>query len=102
MAGYRFAGRKYAITAASRSPFTVSKIVDSKDFVRINAIDNDTLLQIDFVNGRVKRFGDFTYQGAYRLDNPLNILSNKISAVQADACLSGYSLNCLGNSPSIP
>ena len=56
-------------------------MIGYKDFIRINVINNDILLQIDFVNDHVKRFGDIIYQGPYRLDNPLNILSNKISAV---------------------
>ena len=36
---------------------------------------------MDFVNDRVKRFGDLKYHDGYRLDNLLNILSNKITAV---------------------
>lgn len=65
----------------SATHFTIQKQVDSKDFIRIHIGKNGVLLQVDFVNDRVKRFGDFTYQQGYRLDNPLNILSNKISAV---------------------
>lgn len=63
------------------SGFEYSRTVDSKDFIRIIVSKNDIPLQVDFVNDRVKRFGDFNYHKGFRLDNPLNILSNKISAV---------------------
>lgn len=61
--------------------YTVEKQVDSKDFIRINVFKNKNLLQVDFVNDRVKRFGNFDHQCGYKLDNVLNILSNKITAV---------------------
>ena len=60
---------------------TVSRQVDSKDFIRIQITKDNVRLQVDFINDRVKRFGDFKYHGGYKLDNPLNILSNKITAV---------------------
>ncbi|MFO7761604.1 MAG: hypothetical protein R6V20_08350 [Desulfobia sp.] len=64
-----------------KSGFEHSRTVDSKDFIRIMVSKNDIPLQVDLVNDRVKRFGNFNYHKNYRLDNPLNILSNKISAV---------------------
>ncbi len=57
------------------------KIVDSKSFVRINIIEADIVLQIDFINDSVNRYGDFIFINNYKLDNPLNILSNKITAI---------------------
>ena len=69
------------IAGISRKNYTVSKQVDSKDFIRIQITKDNVRLQVDFVNDRVKRFGDFEYHGGYKLDNPLNILSNKITAV---------------------
>ena len=71
------------IDKITQSNFASKKLVDSKDFIRINVFknENDIQLQVDFVNDRVKRFGDFTHHKGYILDNPLNILSNKISAV---------------------
>jgi len=57
------------------------KIVDSKSFVRINVIENSIVLQIDFINDSVNRHGDFIFINNYKLDNPLNILSNKITAI---------------------
>ena len=57
------------------------KTVESKDFVRI-LIDKDyTKLQIEFINDRVKKFGKFNLYKNYKLDNPKNILSNKLTAV---------------------
>ena len=64
-----------------RQNYAVHKQVDSKDFIRIQITKNNVRLQVDLVNDRVKRFGDFRYHDGYRLDNPLNILSNKITAV---------------------
>ena len=72
---------KDIIARISRQHFAVSRQVDSKDFIRIQITKDNVRLQVDFVNDRVKRFGDFKYHGGYKLDNPLNILSNKITAV---------------------
>ena len=71
------------IDKITQSNFALKKLVDSKDFIRVNVFkkENDIQLQVDFVNDRVKRFGDFTHHKSYILDNPLNILSNKISAI---------------------
>ncbi len=69
------------IARISRQNYTVSKQVDSKDFIRIQITRDNVRLQVDFINDRVKRFGDFRYLEGYRLDTPLNILSNKITAV---------------------
>lgn len=59
----------------------VNKLLESRDFIRLHLTKNETVLQVDFVNDRIQRFGDFAYQKGYRLDNPMNILSNKITAV---------------------
>ncbi len=72
---------KDIIARISRQHYTVSRQVDSKDFIRIQITKDNVRLQVDFINDRVKRFGDFQYHGRYKLDNPLNILSNKITAV---------------------
>jgi len=69
------------ITRISHQNSIVNRLVDSKDFIRIQITKDNFRLQVDFVNDRVKRFGDFKYHGGYKLDNPLNILSNKITAV---------------------
>ena len=72
---------KDIIDKITRQNYTLYKQVDSKDFIRIQITKENSRLQVDFVNDRVKRFGDFKYHDGYRLDNPLNILSNKITAV---------------------
>lgn len=64
-----------------RSGLTMKKQVDTKDFIRLLLRRDETALQVDFVNDRVQRFGEFVYHHGFRLDNPLNILSNKITAV---------------------
>ncbi len=69
------------IDRISCAGFATEKHIDSKDFVRIHVKSNEVLLQIDFINDRVKRFGKFNYTKGYKLDNPLNILSNKITAI---------------------
>jgi hypothetical protein len=75
----------YSVRAAtglfSQAGLSVKKQIQSRDFIRIMLKNNDGSLQVDFINDRVKRFGDFNYKHGYRLDNPLNILSNKITAV---------------------
>ncbi len=53
--------------------------VSSKDFVRLK-INN--MLQVDFVNDRVDRYGDLVYlDNGYIIDNCKNIFTNKITAV---------------------
>jgi len=55
---------------------------DSKDYKKVIVNDGGQTLQLDFVNDRVKRFGDIIINGkGYKLDNIKNILSNKITAV---------------------
>jgi hypothetical protein len=49
----------------------------------LNVSKDDISLQIDFVNDRVERFGELEFKKRYRLDNPLNMLSNKLSATIA-------------------
>lgn len=69
------------IDKLKKSNFAPKKLVDSKDFIRINVSEDNVRLQVDFVNDRVKRFGEFVHHNGYILDNPLNILSNKITAI---------------------
>lgn len=69
------------IDRITQANYTLEKQVDSKDFIRIHIAKNNVLLQVDFVNDRVKQFGNFNHQEGYKLDNLLNILSNKITAV---------------------
>lgn len=52
--------------------------INSRDFHRLLI---NGLLQVDLVNDRVFRDGTSKIQGAFRIDNIRNILSNKISAI---------------------
>jgi predicted nucleotidyltransferase component of viral defense system len=65
----------------SEAGYGIEKQVDSKDFIRIHVAANKVLLQVDFVNDRVKRFGEINHKKGCRIDNLQNILSNKITAI---------------------
>ena len=52
--------------------------VKSRDFYRV--VVND-LLQVDFVNDRVYRYKKSNFIGNIRVDNKINILTNKIGAI---------------------
>jgi len=56
----------------------IQKTVQTRDFHRV--IIND-VLQVDFVRDRVYRFGKSNLIGNYRIDNILNILANKLTAI---------------------
>lgn len=57
----------------------VQEEVTSRDFIRIKI---DGLLQVDFVNDRVERYGELVYlDNGYIIDNCKNIFVNKITAV---------------------
>ena len=69
------------IDRITQAAYTIEQQVDSKNFIRIKVISNEVFLQIDFINDWVKRFGNINDKKGYKLDNPLNILSNKITAI---------------------
>lgn len=73
----------FAINAIKRvlKSFHVKVILETKDFVRLSVEQYNQILQIDFFNDRVKRFGEITNKNGVLLDNPLNILSNKLTTV---------------------
>lgn len=58
--------------------FNVKREVSFRDFYRLR-INED--LQVDFVNDRVYRYGKSNVVSGFRIDNPLNILANKITAI---------------------
>ena len=59
--------------------FSVTKEIDSKDFIRLR-IDN--ALQLDFVNEKIPRVKDVVITSeSFVIDNLDNILSNKLTAV---------------------
>ena len=58
--------------------FLVDIEVLSKDFKRIKI---NKILQVDFVNDRVFRYGKSNLFGKNKIDNKINILTNKICAI---------------------
>jgi predicted nucleotidyltransferase component of viral defense system len=61
--------------------FKIQTKVEARDFIRLEVKENKKVLQIDFVNDRVPRFGQLKTVNKFLIDNPLNILSNKLTAV---------------------
>ncbi len=61
--------------------FPFLKEIESRDFVRLILFPEDVKLKIDFVNDRVYRYGKPCYCHGIRLDNLINILTNKICAI---------------------
>jgi hypothetical protein len=56
------------------------------DFARIFISENGSQLKLDFVNDVAFHSGDFESSSVYhKVDNPLNILSNKIAALNRQA-----------------
>lgn len=57
-------------------------ITNADSFVRFHVKSNEIILKIDFVNDIAYRSGEFKFWDKFsRVDNPMNILSNKISAL---------------------
>lgn len=54
------------------------RVVQTKDFQRVIF---EGVLQIDFINDRVYRYGKSELFGRYRVDNKINILANKLGAI---------------------
>ena len=61
--------------------FKIQIKVETRDFVRLEINENKQILQLDFINDRVSRFGELKTINNFIIDNPLNILSNKLTAV---------------------
>jgi len=59
------------------------KEIDSRDFVRLVFFPENIRVKVDFVNDRVYRYGRYVYRNHRRLDNIMNILTNKICAIVA-------------------
>lgn len=67
------------VKVALSQTFDIKEEVSSKDFIRLR-IDN--MLQVDFVNDSVMRYGEPIYRdNGYIIDNCENILANKLTAV---------------------
>jgi len=78
--------------------YDVVENVKSRDFYRVTVNDS---LQLDFVNDRVYRHGKSKIFDGIRVDNKLNILTNKINAiVNRDEEKDIFDLFCLAYSES--
>ncbi|MCK5131939.1 MAG: nucleotidyl transferase AbiEii/AbiGii toxin family protein [Candidatus Sabulitectum sp.] len=58
--------------------YSLNHLVSARDFHRV-LVNN--LLQLDFVNDRVYRQGKSNIIGSIRVDNKVNILANKVTAI---------------------
>lgn len=61
-----------------RKKYNIVESVKSRDFYRVSIQD---FLQLDFVNDRVFRYKKTKLINNFRIDNKINILTNKISAI---------------------
>lgn len=66
------------LKACEKNEIEYKRIVQVKDFQRVMIND---LLQLDFVNDRVYREGKSNIINGMRIDNKINILTNKIVAI---------------------
>jgi len=66
------------IDALEKKDYDINHTVQVKDFHRIMV---DNFLQLDFVNDRVHREGKSKIINNIRVDNTINILANKVTAI---------------------
>jgi hypothetical protein len=64
-----------------RSYLKIEKVVQERDFQRFLAYTEEKRLQLDFVNDRVYREGKSNMYRHMRIDNLINIISNKLTAI---------------------
>jgi len=69
---------KEIIQKCEEEGLKLDKIISSRDFYRIKIFN---YLQIDFVNDRVYRYKKSKIFKKYKIDNIINILTNKITAI---------------------
>lgn len=68
-----------------KSEFETRIFISDTDFARIYVSEGNTELKIEFINDVGFHFGDFEYYRKCKTDNPLNILSNKLTALSRNA-----------------
>jgi predicted nucleotidyltransferase component of viral defense system len=61
--------------------FTVEINVEADTFKRIFAIKNGERLKIEFIYENFPTVGEVTWQDGFRIDNTLNVATNKITAI---------------------
>lgn len=73
------------IIERAKKTFATRISISDTDFARIYISEGKTELKVEFINDDSFHFGDFVYHGKYKTDNPLNILSNKLTALSRNA-----------------
>lgn len=66
------------IEELKKEAYTITEDVKSRDFYRITV---NNLLQLDFVNDRVYRYKKSNIINGIKVDNKINILTNKVNTV---------------------
>ena len=66
---------------ASRFSVNIETALFSDDFTRLIIMDNEVLLKVDFVNDIEYRSGNVKECKYGKIDTPLNIMSNKLTAL---------------------
>ncbi len=65
--------------------FLVKIAISDTDFARIHVFENETELKVEFINDVAFHYGEFTFPNGWKVDNALNILSNKLTALSRNA-----------------
>lgn len=72
---------RLAMEALERAEVPFLKIVDTRDFVQLICFSEKEKLRVIFVNDRVYRYGKFAFVQGIRIDDIVNVLTNKICSV---------------------
>mgnify|MGYP002786976693 CR=1 FL=1 len=73
------------ILDALKKHFRLDVVLSDTDFLRVQLQRDDVFLKLDFINDVPFRIGGFESFEGCRIDNPFNILSNKLSALSRQA-----------------
>lgn len=69
------------MVSLERAKIPFLKTVDIRDFVQLICFPEEVKLRVDFVNDRVYRYGKSVFVQGIRIDNVINVLTNKICSV---------------------
>lgn len=73
------------IIATFKAHFETKISISDTDFARVFVSEGDTELKVEFINDVGFHYGDFIFHNGHKTDNPLNILSNKVTALSRNA-----------------
>ena len=68
-----------------KTNFEVNLSITDTDFARLFIVSKDVELKIEFINDVFYHFGALNTFNGHRIDNPLNMLANKITALSRNA-----------------